>query len=123
MLASSDTNDSPVIDDQEVSPSTLRHQYFRPSATTNNRINFNPQPPKDFSRVYPGNPFLNNLATANPNDGQVEVQYVSGNRDRPAAVLENLKPKEIFVATNTESPQNRGGGGNLRIFFLNFIIN
>lgn len=70
--------------------------------------------PKDFSKIYPDNPFLNNLATSNPNTArdipQVEVQYVRVNQDRPA-VVEDLKPKELLVPpyVPTQSPQSRGG--------------
>lgn len=70
--------------------------------------------PKDFSKIYPGNPFLNNLATSNPNtardDPQVEVQYVRVNQDGPA-VVEDLKPKELLVPpyVPTQRPQSRGG--------------
>lgn len=119
-LSSSDSN-SPELDDQEVSPSSIRNQYaFRPSSNT--RINFNPQPPKDYSKIYPGNPFLNNLATSNPNtakeDTGVEVQYVSVNQNG-AGVVETLKPKEILLPPQGTSSKE----GNCLILIRSNCLN
>lgn len=114
-LSASDSDTPELPDDQELSPSSIRNQYiFRP--TSNNRINFNPKLPKDVSKIYAGNPFLNNLATTNPtaaanDDSDVLVQYVNVNQqqDRPVGLVDTFGPTQYSPVAQTQAPISRGG--------------
>lgn len=57
------------------------------------RINFNPQPPKDPSRIYPGNPFLNKLATTYPSTQTEEKpRQVPVTQDGPIVTFIRERP-------------------------------
>lgn len=122
MLSPVDTN-LPEVDDQEVSPSTTYNQYiFRPSSSTNNKFNNFNKPSSDFSNAYPGNPFLNNLATSSPNAAppenvaEVEVRRYGGSvnwNGGGGPVVENFRPQEL--AAPTQNPRSKGD-------FLKFFL-
>lgn len=86
-------------DTLDISPAFNEYDSPRPQRDNRNqvaqasRINFNPQPPDQASRIYPGNPFLNNLATSNPRRGE-EVYRVPIGQDGDVLAIIREAPLE-----------------------------
>lgn len=91
------TREDDILD---ISPAYNEYDSPRPQRDNRNqvgqasRINFNPQAPGDASRVYPGNPFLNNLATSNPSRRGEEIYRVPIGQDGDVLAIIRESPVE-----------------------------
>lgn len=101
-ISPSDYHISRLDDSFEPLPASKTSEFnFRPERDQvgqATRINFNPTLPKDPSRIYPGNPFLNKLATTHPSPQAEEKP--------PQVPITQDGPVVTFI-------RERPGGGNL----------